>query len=64
MSLDKNTKYFIICRKDEDTKCEQEENFNPTVIIKFSLDFFVYMGGVESVQGHEHKIRIIFLHIQ
>lgn len=64
MSLAKNTEYFIIHRKDGDTKCEQEEIFNPGVIIQFSLGFSVYIGGIESMQEHEHKIRIASVHIQ
>lgn len=64
MSLAKNTEYFIIHRKDGDTKCEQEEIFNPWVIIQFSLGFSVYIGGIESMQEHDHKIRIASVHIQ
>lgn len=45
VSLAKNTEYFIICRKGGDIKCEQEEIFNPRMIIQFSLGFSVYFGG-------------------
>ena len=31
VSQDKNTEYFIICKKDEDTKCEGEDIFNSRV---------------------------------